>query len=158
MLDGDLAALYGVETKVFNQSVRRNIDRFPADFMFKLTTQETLALRSQIVTLERGRGQFTKYAPYAFTEHGVAMLSAILKSKRAVEMSIAIVRAFIRMRELIASNQDITARVERLEQGQARTVSVIESLAEDINMLNSEIQDMKALPPLKKRKIGFRAG
>ena len=93
MLDSDLAELYQVETRTLNQAVRRNLDRFPEDFMFQLSEDEAAALRSQIVTLETGRGRYPKYAPNAFTEHGVAMLSSVLRSKRAVEMDILIVRA-----------------------------------------------------------------
>jgi len=88
MLDADLAALYGVKTKVLNQAVSRNIGRFPADFMFQLTEEEAVRLRSQIVTLKPGRGQHRKYLPYAFTEQGVAMLSSVLKSERAVRATL----------------------------------------------------------------------
>ncbi len=95
MLEADLAFLYGVETKALNQAVKRNIERFPSDFMFQLTKEEVLSIRSQIVTLDPSDTWY-RYLPYAFTEHGVAMLSAILKSKQAVEMSIYIVRAFIK--------------------------------------------------------------
>jgi hypothetical protein len=87
MLDADLAELYQVETRVLNQAVRRNLDRFPEDFMFQFTGQEASALRSQIVTLEKGRGRYSKYAPLAFTELGVAMLSSVLNSDRAVQMN-----------------------------------------------------------------------
>ena len=88
MLDADLAELYQVETRALNQAVRRNLDRFPEDFMFQLTAQEASTLRSQIVTLEKGRGRYSKYAPLAFTELGVAMLSSVLNSDRAVQMNI----------------------------------------------------------------------
>lgn len=157
MLDSDLAALYGVPTRVLNQAVRRNPDRFPERFMFQLSKEEASALRSQIVTLEDGRGRYPKYAPLAFTEHGVVMLSAVLNSARAVEMSILVVDAFIRMREMLASNKDIAARVEKLERGHDRTASVIEVLVEDIDRLARHAKDMKALPrPLAtKRRIGF---
>ncbi|MBL7860071.1 MAG: ORF6N domain-containing protein [Cyclobacteriaceae bacterium] len=93
LLDADLALLYGVETKVLKQAVRRNIDRFPEDFLFELSTEEWNSLRSQIVTLEKGRGKYSKYPPFAFTEQGVAMLSGILNSPRAVETNIAIMPA-----------------------------------------------------------------
>jgi phage regulator Rha-like protein len=155
MLDADLAELYGVQTKVLNQAVRRNIHRFPERFMFRLSTQEASALRSQIVTLEGGRGRYPKYSPFAFTEHGVVMLSAVLNSARAVEMSILVVDAFVRMRELMASNKDIAARVEKLEHGHERAASVIEILVEDIDRLAHEVKEMKALPPVTKRRIGF---
>ena len=99
MLDSDLAELYEVETKVFNQAVKRNSERFPEDFMFQLTEKEYESLRSQFVTLETGRGKHRKYLPYAFTENGVYMLSAVLKSKVAVDVSIEIMRTFTKLRE-----------------------------------------------------------
>jgi phage regulator Rha-like protein len=152
MLDSDLAKLYQVLTKAFNQAVMRNRDRFPADFMFQLTLDEARALRSQSVTLkkgdEQGRGEHRKYAAYVFTEHGIAMLSSVLRGKRAVQMNIQIVRAFIRMRELLAENQDLAARVDKLEAAQQRHVSVITLLA-------NEIQAMKKPAAAAKRRIGF---
>lgn len=99
MLDSDLAELYQVETKVFNQAVKRNSERFPEDFMFQLTEEEYSALRSQIVTLEKGRGKHRKYMPYVFTENGVYMLSAVLKNSVAVNVSIEIMRTFTKLRE-----------------------------------------------------------
>ena len=107
LLDADLAILYGVSTKVFNQAVRRNLDRFPQDFLLRLTNQDVAALRSQIVTLKTGRGTHRKYPMLAFTEHGAIMAATILNSARAVEMSVYIVRAFIRMREMLASNSEL---------------------------------------------------
>jgi len=152
MLDSDLAELYGVTTKAFNQAVRRNRDRFPDDFMLQLSQAESAALRSQFVTAAKRN---VRYQPLAFTEHGVAMLSAVLRSERAVQMSIAIIRAFVRMRELMAANKDIAARVEKLERGHDRTASVIEVLVEDIDRLAQDVRKMKALPASPKRKIGF---
>ena len=108
MLDADLAQ-YQVETRALNQAVRRNPDRFPEDFMFQLTAQEASALRSQIVTLEKGRGRHSKYAPLAFTELGVAMLSSVLNSDRAVQMNILIMRAFVRLREALATNEALAS-------------------------------------------------
>ena len=116
MLDSDLAELYGVPTKVFNQAVRRNRKRFPTDFMFELTPQETSALRSQFVTLENGRGRYSKYSPMAFTEQGVAMLSSVLHSERAIAVNIAIMRAFVRLREMLATNRDLARKLETMEQ------------------------------------------
>lgn len=116
MLDYDLAALYGVETRAFNQAVRRNIDRFPDDFLFQLNGEEASALRSQFVILEKGRGKHSKYAPFAFTEHGVAMLSSVLKSEKAIAVNIHIVRSFIKLRELLLSNESLARRVAALEQ------------------------------------------
>jgi phage regulator Rha-like protein len=155
MLDADLAALYGVETKQLNRAVKRNLSRFPEEFMFRLTEEERL--RCQFGTSNTGRGG-RRNSPHAFTEHGVVMLSSVLNSERAVQMNIVIVKAFVRMRELIASNKDIAARVEKLERGHDRTASVIEVLVEDIDRLAHELKEMKALPPVTKRKIGFRLG
>ncbi len=111
MVDSDLAMLYQVSTKVLNHAVKRNRDRFPKDFMFQLTAKEASSLRSQPVTLdengEAGRGRHRKYAPYVFTEHGIAMLSSVLRSKRAVKMNIQIIRAFIRIREITAHHKDL---------------------------------------------------
>jgi hypothetical protein len=104
MLDADLATLYQVATKALNQAVRRNSERFPEDFMFQLTPEEAEALRSQFVTSNIGRGG-RRYLPYVFTEHGVGMLSSVLSSPRAVQMNIQIIRAFIRMREILATSQ-----------------------------------------------------
>lgn len=115
MLDADLAQLYGVPTKVFNQAVKRNRDRFPSDFMFQLTDEEFDFLRSQFVTLETGRGRHRKYLPYAFTEQGVAMLSSVLRSKRAVHVNIEIMRAFVRLREIVATHKDLSRKLEALE-------------------------------------------
>lgn len=116
MLDSDLAALYQVETRALNQAVKRNRDRFPADFMFQLNREEVEFLRSQIVILETGSGKHTKYLPFAFTEQGVAMLSSILKSTRAVHVNIEIMRAFVRVREMIQSNSDLAKKLARLEE------------------------------------------
>jgi len=153
MLDSDLANLYHVATKSFNQAVKRNQDRFPKDFMFQLTPQEANSLRSQPVTLnvrgEKGRGRHRKYAPYAFTEHGIAMLSSVLRSTRAVRMNIQIIRAFIRIREITAHHKDLAERVDELEIAQQRHVSVIKLLAEEIDEIKN--------PPVsaKRRRIGF---
>ena len=150
MLDVDLAELYQVETRVLNQAVRRNQERFPGDFMFQLTEEEADNLRSQFVTSSSGYGG-RRYLPYAFTEFGVAMLSAVLKSQRAVQMSILIMRAFVKLRELIASHKDLAARIEKLEANHNQHASVINILAE-------EIDNLKLLPPEPPRKrIGFTA-
>src|SRR4030043_299374 len=106
MLDADLAELYGVETRVLVQAVKRNLERFPEDFMFQLSKEEADFLRSQIVTLKKGRGQHSKYLPYAFTEQGVAMLSSVLNSERAIQVNIQIMRAFTALRQMISSHAD----------------------------------------------------
>jgi hypothetical protein len=158
MLDRDLAELYEVPTRVLNQAVRRNIERFPEDFAFLLSRPELKKWRSQIVTSNSSAKMGLRRPPYAFTQEGVAMLSGVLRSGRAIQMSIDIIRAFIRMRELIASNKDIASRVEKLEHGHDRSASVIEILVEDIDRLAHEVKEMKALPPVTKRRIGFRLG
>lgn len=119
LLDEDLAALYGVSTKVFNQAVRRNLPRFPADFLLQLTDAEGDSLRSQIVTLKPGRGQHRKYPPLAFTEHGAIMAATVLNSSLAVEMSIHVVRAFVKLRQILASNTAMARRLETLEKSVA---------------------------------------
>jgi len=122
MLDRDLAYLYGVTTKVLNQAVKRHKDRFPEDFMFQLTMEEAriwweqvraFRLRSQIVTLKRG--QHIKYRPYAFTEHGILMLSSVLNSERAVQVNIEIMRTFVHLRKLLASHADLARKLDALE-------------------------------------------
>ena len=148
MLDSDIAMLYGVPTKRLNEQVQRNIDRFPADFMFQLSKDEVESLRSQIATTNKGRGG-SQYLPYAFTEHGVAMLSAILKSKRAVEMSIFIVRAFIKMRELLSTQKDVAYKIDKI-------VDVLESHDEQINQIQETLDQMRDEPVEPKGKIGFK--
>ena len=117
ILDERLAALYGVEVKVLNQAVKRNLERFPEDFMFQLTAEETARLRSQTVTLDSnaGRGTHRKYRPYAFTEQGVAMLSSVLRSSRAVQVNIEIMRAFVRLRRMLLENVELARRLDALE-------------------------------------------
>jgi hypothetical protein len=113
ILDSDLAVLYGVETKAFNQTIKRNLDRFPSDFMFQLTDIEYQSLRSQIVTSKKKGGR--QYRPYAFTEQGVAMLSSVLRSQRAVEVNIAIMRTFVQLRKILADNSLLRNKIESLE-------------------------------------------
>ena len=148
LLDADLAAFYGVVTKAFNQQVRRNLARFPADFMFQLNDAEAAALRSQIVTLKTGRGQHRKYALLAFTEHGAIMAAAILNSPRATEVSVHVVRAFIELRNLVAGNKDLASKLKRLE----RTV---DSHDQAITGLIESVRELMAPPDPKKRPIGF---
>jgi hypothetical protein len=114
MLDKDLAALYGVTTKRLNEQVHRNIERFPSDFMFQLSDDETQILRSQIATSKNGRGG-RRYNPYAFTEQGIAMLSSVLRSRLAVEVNIAIMRTFVKLREIIADNALLRHKIESME-------------------------------------------
>ncbi len=147
MLDSDLARLYGVAAKTLNQAVRRNRDRFPDDFMFQLTTDEAKALRSQFVTLKMGRGEHRKYLPYAFTEQGVAMLSSVLRSKRAVQVNIMIMRAFVRLRQMIASHKDLARRLAELEKKYDSQFKVV---------FDAIRQLMEPAKP-KPRRIGFHA-
>lgn len=114
LLDSDLAKLYGVRTAALNQAVQRNTDRFPEDFMFQVNDRDAEALRSQFVISKKGQGG-RRYAPYAFTEQGVAMLSSVLRSARAVQVNIAIMRTFVRLREMLATNQKLRRKIEDLE-------------------------------------------
>jgi hypothetical protein len=115
MLDADLAQLYGVSTKAFNQAVRRNRSRFPGDFLIELTNQEVTRSRSQIVTLKRGRGSNVKYLPMAFTEHGAIMAATILNSPRAEQMSVYVVRAFVKLRESLAAHTELARELAILK-------------------------------------------
>ena len=130
MLDSDLAKLYGVETKVLNQAVKRNIQRFPTDFMFQLTKEE--CLRSQIVTSNGGRGG-SRYMPYAFTENGVAMLSSVLRSEKAIEVNILIMRAFTLMRNFIKKHGSLFQRLDRLEMKQLKTDEKVDTILDRLN-------------------------
>lgn len=131
MLDSDLAKLYGVETKVLNQAVKRNMQRFPADFMFQLTKEE--CLRSQFVTLNESRGRHLKYHPHAFTENGVAMLSSVLRSERAIEVNIRIMRAFTLMRNFIKKHGSLFQRLDRLEMKQLKTDEKVDAILDRLN-------------------------
>ena len=151
LLDTDLAALYGVETKALNQAVARNHDRFPDDFMFRLSPDEAEAirrLRSQNVTLKRG--QHSKYLPRAFTEQGVAMLSSVLRSPRAAQVNIAIMRTFVQLRRLMDTNRDLARKIEALEKRYDEQFAVV---FDAIKQLIASDQAQKAQP---KRRIGFR--
>ena len=154
LLDAELAALYGVSTKRFNEQVRRNRERFPADFMFQLTDAEHAALRSQFATLNAGRGQHRKYLPYAFTEHGAIMAATILNSPRAVEMSVYVVRAFVKLRELLASNKELARRLNELE---ARLEKKLATHDQAIAAILSAIRQLMNPPVPKRRPIGFTA-
>jgi hypothetical protein len=147
MIDWDLAELYHVTTGNLNLAVQRNLNRFPPDFMFQLTQKEFDNLILQIVRSSWGG---RRKLPYVFTEHGVAMLSSVLRSDRAVEMSILIVRAFVKLREMVASNRELALRMENLESAQRDHTSII-------NILVNEIEDLKMLPAPPARRIGFPA-
>lgn len=150
LLDRDLANLYGVETKVLNQAVNRNISRFPADFMFRLTKDEYNFLRSQIVTLKRG--EHSKYLPAAFTEQGVAMLSSVLKSERAVQVNIAIMRAFVQMRKFFESNQTLAKKLSALE---SETKKKFAKQQEQIALIFEAIKELMIEKEKPKRRIGY---
>lgn len=115
MLDFDLAELYEVETKRLKEAVRRNIERFPSDFMFELTRDEYNSLRTQFATIEDGRGKYSKYNPFAFTEHGVTMLASVLRSSKAIEVNIQIVRAFVYLRQYALTYKELADRLKKLE-------------------------------------------
>jgi phage regulator Rha-like protein len=157
MLDGDLAAIYGVSTSRFNEAVKRNKERFPADFMFQLTAEENASLRSQFATLETGRGRHRKYRPYAFTEYGALMAANILNSPRAVQMSIFVVRAFAKMREALLASPELARKLAALEKKltgrldvhEAAIVKVLQDLMQILNPPPSP-------PPPPRPQIGFK--
>jgi phage regulator Rha-like protein len=147
LLDSDLAAMYGVPTKRFNEQVKRNLARFPADFAFQLSEDEAESLRSQFATLKKDRrGQHRKYLPYAFTEHGAIMAAMVLNSARAVEMSVYVVRAFVQLRSVLASDADLGRRITKVERGQESHEGVIVGILKTIHQ-------MKNVP--QTRAIGF---
>ena len=153
LLDTDLAELYEVTTKRFNEQVRRNLERFPADFMFRLTEEEWVALRSQFATLKGGRGQHRKYLPYAFTEHGAIMAATILNSPRATEVSVYVVRAFVELRELLTGNKELALKLAELE---SRIERKLDSHDQAIAGLINAIRELMRPPePTKKHPIGF---
>ena len=161
MLDSDLAELYGVATRVLNQAVKRNLGRFPQDFMFQLNADESDSLRSQIATLKAeslrsqfvtlktaGRGRHRKYLPYVFTEQGVAMLSSVLNSDRAIEANIVIMRAFVRLREMMLSNDELNRKISALER----------KYDEKFRIVFAALRKLIAAPEKPRRKIGFKSG
>jgi hypothetical protein len=145
MLDTDLADLYRVDVRTLNQAVQRNRARFPADFMFQLTARETKSLRSQIVILENGRGRYPKYLPYAFTEQGVAMLSSVLRSSRAVRVNIEIMRAFIHLRRAGPSSAELANKIDQLESTCDRRFATV----------FQAIRQLITPRPIPKRRIGY---
>lgn len=150
MLDSDLAALYGVPTKSLIQAVKRNTERFPDDFAFVLTNKEVTCLRSQIVTSKReGRGG-RRTLPYVFTEQGVAMLSSILKSDRAIQVNIAIMRTFVKLREIMLRDKELSLRLYQLE-------TKVGKHDEEISAIFDAIRELMAPPARPKREIGFHA-
>ncbi len=144
MLDADLAELYGVEVKHLKRQVRRNIDRFPEDFMIQLSKEEYESLRRNFGTLKRG--EHSKYLPYAFTEQGVAMLSSVLNSERAIHVNVEIMRAFVRLRQMLASDTELARKLDALEKKYDAQFKVV----------FDAIRQLMTPPEAKKRKIGFR--
>ncbi len=147
MLSSDLAELYGVEPKVLIQAVKRNIERFPEDFMFQLSNQEFTNLKSQIVT--SSWGGVRRANPYAFTEQGVAMLSSVLRSKQAVQVNIAIMRAFVKLREILSTNKELAIKLAQLERK-------MEKHDDEIKLIFDAIRELMKPPETKTKKIGFR--
>jgi len=150
MLDKDLAELYAVETKRLKEAVRRNIDRFPSDFMFELSPKEWESLRTQFATLKIGRGQHSKYMPFAFTEQGVAMLSSVLNSETAIAVNIQIIRVFTKMRELLSTHKDILLQLEKIENKLTRH-------DDDIALIFEYLKQLLNPPQSPRRKIGFKS-
>lgn len=155
MLDFDLAQLYEVPTKVLNQALKRNIERFPEDFVFQLTREEYNSLRSQIVILDvEGRGNYSKYNPYAFTEHGVTMLASILKSEKAVQMNIAIVRAFIALRQFALNYKELADEVQEIRQTVENHSEQLSKIYAAIETLLTEKEAQKTWA--ERERIGFK--
>ncbi len=157
ILTSDLAAIYGVETKMLNQAVKRNAEKFPADFMFQLTSeewQEVQILRSHFVTLRHG--QHLKYLPYAFTEHGAMMAANVLHSPRAAQMSVFVVRAFVRMRALLAGDRQLAKELAALEKKLTDRMDVHESAIIGVLRRVMHLLDPPPPPRLPKPKIGFK--
>jgi len=148
ILDADLAELYGVPAKRLNEQVKRNLERFPSDFMFQLTRKEHDALRSQFATSNNGRGG-RRYLPYAFTEHGAIMAATVLNSERAVQMSVFVVRAFVRLREMLATNRKLAGKINDLENRLDTHDSAIQDLIEAIRELMNP-------PDPPRKRIGFQ--
>jgi hypothetical protein len=148
ILDRELAAIYGSTTKRLNEQINR--DRFPEDFMFQLTAEEAERSRSQIATLKSGRGQNIKYRPYAFTEHGAIQAANVLNSARAIAMGVYVVRAFVQLRELLASNTALARKLNELE-------GKLKNHDETITAILSAIRELMNPPPPKRRPIGFTA-
>jgi hypothetical protein len=148
LLDDDLAALYDVEVRVLNQAVKRNKKRFPSDFVFRLTAKENRNLKSQIVTTSSSHGG-RRTLPYAFTEHGAIMAASVLNSPRAVEMSVFVVRAFVRLRDTLASHKALAAKFAELEQR-------LETHDKTIGEIIDAIRALVTPPERPARKIGFR--
>jgi hypothetical protein len=154
ILDSDLAAIYGVETKALNRAVKRNAKRFPPDFIFQLTSGEVESLRCQFGTSNEGRGG-RRFRPYAFTENGAVMAANVLNSAQAVLMSVFVVRAFIRMRELLTGSKELTAELKKLEAKLTARLDLHESAIVDVLRRIMQLLDPPPLPPVPEKEIGF---
>ncbi len=163
LLDEQLAGFYGVETRALVQAVKRNVNRFPEDFMFRLTGDEWAALRSQTepsglrsqtVILKSGRGRHRKYVPYAFTEQGVAMLSSVLRSPRAVKVNIQIMRAFVRLRQLLSAHKELAERLTKLEEQMRQRDHAVARQFQQVFALLDQLFNPPSPP---RKRIGFRA-
>lgn len=154
LLDSDLASLYGVPTRRLNEQVRRNRDRFPPDFVVQLTQDEWDVLRSQIATLKPGRGRHRKYLPLAFTEHGAILAATVLSSRKALEMSIYVVRAFVKLRQVMSSNSVLATKLEALERSLATLDAGTRRQFDDVH---AAIRALMAQPKEASRPIGFTA-
>ena len=156
ILDTDLARIFGVPTFRFNEAIKRNRVRFPGDFMFRLTSLEAESLRSQIAILKKGRGRHRKFLPYAFTENGAVMSANVLNSPEAVRMSVFVVRAFVKMRELLGGTEELARQLAELERKLTARLDVHESVIVDVLRRVMEILDPPPPPPeTTKRQIGF---
>lgn len=158
VFDFDLAELYGVETKVLNQAVKRNADRFPKDFMLHLTKKEWNFLRSQFVTLEKGRGKYPKYIPNVFTEYGVTMAANLLKSSRAIKMSLAVVRAFISLKQMALRGKDLATQLEELRKELRQRIGEHDTqLAAIYDAIENLLDEKSELKKWENReRIGFK--
>jgi ORF6N domain len=145
MLDSDLSTLYGVTIKRLNEQVRRNLKRFPQDFMYQLSAEEFESLRSHLATLKPGRGKHRKYLPYVFTEQGIAMLSSVLNSDRAIEVNIQIMRTFVKLREMMSSHKNLARKLSELEKKYDRQFQIV----------FEAIRQLIEQPEKPKRKIGY---
>ena len=156
ILDFDLAEMYGVDTRVLKQAVRRNMARFPNDFMFEMTRKEYNFLRSQIVTLEKGRGKFSKYLPYAFTEQSVAMLSSVLNSERAIQVNIIIIRIFVLIRQTAIAHKELYEKIVSLEKKYNKN---FKQIFQALDFLLSEKQEEKQKEEdyKNRKRIGYKS-
>jgi hypothetical protein len=150
MIDRDLATIYGIETKVLKQAVKRNLERFPEDFMFEMTKEEFENWRSQIVTSNSDK-MGLRHAPYCFTEQGVTMLSCVLSSKRAIEVNIKIIRVFSRLKEMVLTHKDILLKLEKLE-------NQTDKNSKEIQIIFNALRQLLSPPIVPGRKVGFKIG